>query len=93
MAKIKTSKGFGNGNISSYFLKIALPIVSKSLICLFNRFISQCKFLTIWKIIARVTRMFKDGDKSAKENYQPISVLPVISKLFEKLYTTNFTGT
>ena len=84
MAKIKTSKGFGNDNISSYFLQLALPVISKSLTCLFNRSISQCKFPATWKI-ARVTPIFKDGDKSAKENYRPISVLPVISRLFEKI--------
>ena len=84
MAKIKTSKGFGNDNISGYFLNLALPIISKSLTCLFNMSISQCKFPASWKI-ARVTPIFKDGDKSAKENYRPISVLPVISRLFEKV--------
>ena len=84
MAKVKTSKGFGNDKISSYFLNLALPIISKSLTCLFNRSISQCKFPASWKI-ARVTPIFKDGDKSAKENYRPISVLPVISRLFEKI--------
>ena len=84
MAKIKTSEGFGNDNISSYFLKLALPVVGKSLACLFNRSINQCKFPTTWKI-ARVIPIFNDGDKSAKENYQPISFLPVISRLFEKI--------
>ena len=37
-----------------------------------------------WKI-ARITPIFKDGDRAEKSNYRPISVLPVISKLFEKL--------
>ena len=83
IAKIKTSKGFGNYSISSYFLKLALPAVRKSLTYLFNRSINQCKFPTTWKI-ARVTPMFKDGDKKAKENYRPISVLPFICRLFEK---------
>ena len=84
MAKIKTSNGFRDDNISSNILKLALPIVSKSLICLFNRSITQCKFPTAWKI-ARVTSIFKDGDKRSKENYRPISVLPVISRLCEKI--------
>ena len=61
-----------------------MPIISKSLIWLFNRSISQCKFPASWKI-ARVTPILKDGDKSAKENYRPISVLTVISRLFEKI--------
>ena len=32
-----------------------------------------------------MTPIFKDGVKSDKSNYRPISVLPVISRLFEKL--------
>ena len=37
-----------------------------------------------WKL-ARVTPIFKEGDKTEKSNYRPISVLPVISRLFERL--------
>ena len=37
--------------------------------------------------LARVTPIFKDGYKDDKSNYRPISVLPAISPLFEKLIT------
>ena len=66
------------------FQILALQIISTSPICLFNRSISQRKFSATWKI-ARVTPIFTDVDKSARENYRPISVLPVISWLFEKI--------
>ena len=33
----------------------------------------------------RVSPIFKDGDKTEKSNYRPILVLPVVSRLFEKL--------
>ena len=36
---------------------------------------------------ARVTPVYKNGDRADKSNYRPISVLPVISRLFEKLVT------
>ena len=40
-----------------------------------------------WKI-AWVTPIHKNGDDRAdKSNYRPISVLPIISRLFEKLVT------
>ena len=42
------------------------------------------QFPDSWKV-ARITPIFKEGDKTEKSNYRPISVLPVISKLFEKL--------
>ena len=35
--------------------------------------------------MARVTPIFKEGDKTEKSNYRPISDLPVISRLFERL--------
>ena len=35
--------------------------------------------------IAKVTALFKGGDESLPENYRPISVLPHMNKIFEKL--------
>ena len=34
--------------------------------------------------IANVTPIFKKGSKNKKENFRPISILPVLSKSFEK---------
>ena len=48
---------------------------------MFNKFLEKGVFPTQWKM-ARVALIFKDGDKSAKNNYPPISVLPVVSRLF-----------
>ena len=83
-AKIKTAKSFGIDNICSYFLKLALPFIERSLAFLFNTSIETSQFPDSWKV-ARVTPIFKDGDKTEKSNYRPISVLLVISRLFEKL--------
>ena len=49
---------------------------------MFNKSLEKREFPTHWKV-ARVTPIFKDGDKSAKNKYRPISVLPGVSKLFE----------
>ena len=83
-AKIKTAKSFGIDNISSFFLKLALPFIENSLAALFNTSIETSQFPGSWKV-ARVTPIFKEGDKAEKSNYCPISVLRVISRLFEKL--------
>ena len=53
---------------------------------MFNISIETSRFPDSWKV-ARVTPIFKDGDRADKSNYRPISVLPVISRLFEKLVT------
>ena len=65
IGKIKTSKGFGNDNISSYFLKLALPYIIKSLAYLFNKSLEEREFPALWKT-GRIIPIFKDGDKSAK---------------------------
>ena len=84
MAKMKIKKSFGNDNISGYFLKIAFAVISSSLLKIFNVSTETNIFPDAWKI-ARVTPIYKEGEKSEKSNYRPISVLPVKSRLFEKL--------
>ena len=41
--------------------------------------------------IARVKPLYKSGDKSDITNYRPISLLPVLSKIFEKLIHSRLT--
>ena len=40
---VKTAKSFGTDNISSYFLKLALPFIEHSLAFLFNTSMESCK--------------------------------------------------
>ena len=83
-AKVKSAKSFGVDNISSFFLKLALPSIENSLALLFNTSIETSAFPDLWKI-PRVIPILKDGDKADKSNYLPISVLQVITRIFEKL--------
>ena len=84
MNKSKTSHGSGLGGISSSLLKTGMPILAQSLSQLFNLSFSLGLFPDSWKI-ARVTQVFENGPADKSCNHCPISVLPVVSRLFEKL--------
>ena len=76
--------GFGTDCIANHFLAIGLPIISDSLCDIFNLSIVIGVFPDSWKI-ARVTPIVKSGKTDDPSNYRPISVLPVLSRIFEKL--------
>ena len=84
VGKMKTSKVFGTDNISSYFLKLAMPYIENSIAYILNTSLKSSRFPDDWKT-ARVSPAFNEGEKSDKFNYRPLSILPVISRLFEKL--------
>ena len=65
-------------------MKLALPYIGNSLAFLFSTSIETRQFPNSWTV-ARITPNFKFEDKTEKSNYRSISVLPVISKLLEKL--------
>jgi len=60
------------------------PAVSSSLTTLFNNSLKSGQFPTEWKQ-ANVTPVPKSGDSHLISNYRPISVIPVIAKVFETL--------
>ena len=84
MFRMKVKNIFGSDNNSCYFLKIALPYIPSILMLIFNTSIETSAVPVSWKI-ARVTPIYKEGEMSEKSSYRPISVLPVLSRLFEKL--------
>ena len=63
------------------------PLIIEQLSTIFNKSISEGVFPTKMKI-AKVVPIFKSGDSHLFNNYRPISLLPVFSKIFEKLVHT-----
>ena len=51
-----------------------------------NESIKQCKYPypSRWKM-GQVTPLFKKNDESSEENYRPVTVLPTLNNVFEKL--------
>ena len=50
----------------------------------FNEAVDSSKFADFFKS-ADISAAFKQGSRNKKENYRPISILPLISKIFEKI--------
>ena len=80
---LKACKATGLDKIPAKILKLSANIIAPSLTFIFNLSLATGIYIDEWKQ-ARVTPIFKSGDRRQCENYRPISVLPVVSKVFEK---------
>ena len=79
---IDENKSVGLDNIPNKLLKMAADVVAPSLV--FSQFINTGIFPNDWKE-ARVSPLFKNGVKNDPNNYRPISIIPAVSKIFEKI--------
>ena len=82
--KLKNKKSTGIDEISSGILKLSAEEITPSLTFLINRSITDKVVPSRWKI-AKVIPLFKKGDKNQPNNYRPISLLPIVSKLLERV--------
>ena len=80
---LNTSTGTGLNGIPARLLKDAAPSISALLTAIINLSISSAVLPEEWKK-AKVVPLYKDGDKKCMDNYRPISVLPVASKILER---------
>ena len=92
VSNVKAPKDFGIDHLSNYFVKQVIPYIENSLALIFTTSMENSVFPDMWKIV-RITPIFKDVDKTDKSNYRPTSVLPVLSRIFEKLAIASFTNT
>ena len=65
-------------------MKWCIPYISSILTKIFNKCVDDGVYPNILKI-ARVTALHKGEDNSDADNFRPISILPQINKIFEKL--------
>lgn len=84
LMNLKTDSAVGWDNIPTSFLKLArnelVPIITH----LANLCFTKGVFPTALKR-SIITPVYKSGDKTEVSNYRPISVLPALSKIVEKL--------
>ena len=81
---LNSDKAHGHDGISIRMLKLCGPSVIKPLSLLFTNSLRDGVFPNDWKK-ANVIPVHKKGNKQLVSNYPPVSLLPICSKIFEKL--------
>ena len=80
-----SSRVSGPDCIPAVVLKNYKPQLSYILAKLFNMCLKECCFPDCWKV-SLMFPVFKNvGERSTAKNYHPVSLLSVVSKVFEKL--------
>ena len=79
--KDKTSSGLDS--ISNVLLKRLVSVIKLPLCIIFNKSLFSGVFPDLMKV-AKVLPLYKGGEQSIPDNYRPISLLPVISKILER---------
>jgi len=78
------TKASGPNSFPIYVLKVCKEFISNSLVKIFNLSFETGIFPNLCKL-AKVVPIFKKEDPLLCKNYRPISLLPIFSKIFEKL--------
>ena len=84
LQKLNPNRASGHDLIPARILRLAANEVATPLTSIYNRIITQATWPQQWKW-GEWTPVFKNGDPLAKANYRPVTVLPLVDKIFEKL--------
>ena len=81
---LDSSKAHGYDNLSIEMIKFCEESITIPLKIIFEEALKCGVFLEIWKK-ANVVSVNKKEDKTLVKNYRPISLLPIFSKIFERV--------
>ena len=84
-------KATGHDGISAKILKLAKPVIVRPITSLINLTIECSEFPDNAKN-AMVSPLHKKNTNLHKENYRPVSILPVISKIYERAINEQLTS-
>ena len=84
IAGLSVHTASGDDGFSAKIIKAALPVFVPLITIIINKSILNQVVPQKWKH-ACITPIFKSGDRGESTNYRPISVLPTMSKIVEKV--------
>ena len=84
LKSLKPDKSPGMDNINPRLLRETAEEIAKPLQLIFNKSLEERRIPTDWKK-AKVSAIFKKGDKCYAGNYRPVSLTSVVCKVMERL--------
>ena len=91
LRSLKSGKAVGLDRIPARLLKDSADIVATPVAFIINTSLRTTQVPSNWKS-ARVIPLFKKGKADEMDNYRPISILPVLSKVLERAVHINSTN-
>lgn len=89
LSELKCNKPCGHDNLDNRLLKLSAEIIAGPLSHIFNLTLKEGIHPQVWKV-ARVTPLPKNKKHSfTGSNSRPISILPVLGKVMEKIHTNS----
>lgn len=77
--------------IPPLLIKASAAAIAEPIANIFNASIPEGCYPSVWKM-GQVTSMFKKSDEFKKENYRPVTVLPVLNNIDERLLVAHAAG-
>ncbi len=84
ITSLSMSKSCSVDGITSYMLKSCTSTINHVLMYMFNLSIKSRCFANAWKI-SKVTPLYKSGSINDENNFRPISIIPTVGKVLERL--------
>ncbi len=84
LSELNPNKSPGPDSMHPRFLKEMATELKKPLAMLYNKSLDSSQLPNIWKK-AKITAIFKKGDRRHPGNYRPVSLTSIVCKVFEKL--------
>ncbi|XP_057296299.1 uncharacterized protein LOC130625264 [Hydractinia symbiolongicarpus] len=91
LQSLKRKRSVGLDDVPSWLLKDCMEVIASPLTYIINMSFETSTFPSDWKR-TKVLPLFKSGAKSSVNNYRPISVIPAISKVIEKVVREQLTA-
>ena len=84
LASLNITDAAGHDNLTTRLIKEMREPLACIMTHLVNQSFKYDKYPTAWKL-AKISPLYKKGDKFDARNYRPVAVLPALSKVMEKV--------